>query len=208
MCKIFGGGNDASKKAAQEAAAREEQRKQRITQGQASINQALSPYNDEYFAGREKAYNDYAMPQLEDQHTDAKKALVFALSRSGLLNSSTAADRTRKLNEEYARYQTDIGNSGKNFANQGRTNLENVRGNLISQLTATEDPAAAAASASQQAALLSQPPAFDPVGTFAFNAASDLEELSNRNTGYRGYGSQPIQFNSGGSRGSSTVTRA
>lgn len=194
--------------AAEQQAQREATRRANIMQGTAAIDQALSPFNDDYFAGRQKAYVDNAMPSLDQQFSDAQKQLVYALSRSGLLQSSEAANRQRQLNEERARYERDIQNSAATFANQGRTDVENTRSNLLSQLNATEDPSAAATAAANKAALLSAPPTFDALGNFVFNTATNLENLSNVSTRGRGlFASSPTaSIGSASGSGSSRVT--
>jgi len=196
-----GGGGKGANRAAEEAAAREAKRQARISRGSQSIDSALAPFNDDFWAGRQKAYTDYASPYLNDQFADAKKNLIYALSRSGLLSSSIAGDRQRKLNEEYGKYKADVVNQGKSYVQKGRQDLESTRSNLLSQLTATENPESAATAAQSQALLLQQDPSFDPIGQFLFTAADGLEDNANRATGYRGYASGPSSFiNSGSSR--------
>jgi len=206
---IFGGEKDKSAQiAAKQQAQREATRRKNILRGTASIDTTLAPFNDDYFAGRQKAYVDNAMPTLDQQFSDAQKQLVYALSRGGLLQSSEAANRQRQLNEERARYERDIQNSAASFANQGRSDLENTRTNLISQLNATEDPSAAATAAANKAALLSAPPTFDALGNFVFNTATNLENLSNVSTRGRGLfaASPTASIGSAGGAGSSRVT--
>lgn len=177
MC---GGKKDNSAKiAAEQQAKREAARRAAIMQGTQAIDTALAPFDDDYFSQRQQAYVANAMPTLDQQYADAQKQLIYALSRGGLLQSSEAATRQRQLNEERARYERDIQNAAASFANQGRTDLENTRSNLLSQLNATEDPSAAATAAANKAALLNAPPTFDALGNFVFNTATNLENLSN-----------------------------
>jgi hypothetical protein len=197
----------ASKRAAEEARQREEQRRQRITEGTTAIDTALAPFNDEYFTGRQTAYTQNAIPQLDRQFNDAQKALVYALSRGGLLQSSIAAEKQRALNAERAKYESDINNAAVGFANEGRSNLEKTRSNLLTQLGATEDPSQAASAAAREAGLLSAPPTFDALGNFIFNTATGLENLSNRTTGGRGFVAGGPASYIGGSKGSSSVVR-
>lgn len=194
--------------AAEQQAAREAARRANIMQGTTAIDQALAPFNDEYFTGRQNAYVANAMPSLDQQFQDAQKQLVYALSRGGLLQSSEAANRQRQINEERARYERDIQNAAASFANQGRTEVENTRSNLLSQLNATEDPSAAATAAANKAALLSAPPTFDALGNFVFNTATNLENLSNVSTKGRGlFASSPTaSITPASGSGSSRVT--
>jgi len=194
--------------AAEQQRQREAARRANIMQGTQAIDQALAPFNEDYFTGRQTAYVQNAMPALDQQFADAQKQLVYALSRGGLLQSTEAAARQRQLSEERARYERDIQNAAAEFANRGRTDVENTRSSLLSQLNATEDPTAAATAAANKAALLSAPPTFDALGNFAFNTATNLENLSNMATRGRGlFASSPTRSIAPASgAGSSRVT--
>lgn len=195
MCLGGGSGDGGAAQARQQEQARQD----RITQGTQSINDQFSKFDDPYFSTQEKAYDSYAQPKLDQQYADARKQLVFNLSRSGILNSTEAANQERKLAQQNAGYETDLVNQGKSFAQNARGNIESTRNNLIQQLTATEDPAAAAASASRASDLASRPPAFDPVGTFAFNVGTGINNYAGPATGYRGAFGSPATFSSGNS---------
>ncbi len=159
-------------------------------------------FDDGFYQNLENKYLDYARPALDDQFLNARKQLVFALARSGNLASTSAAQRQAKLDAEKARYEGDITNAAHGYSNQTRTDVENARDSLISQLTATEDPSAAAQGAVQRAAVLSRPPAFNPVGEFTFQAAQGLGPVINQATGYNGILRSPL-FVSGDSSGGS-----
>lgn len=204
-----GGGRDNSAaEAARQQTERENQRRANILAGTQAIDSALAPFNDQYFQGRQQAYLDYATPQLDQQYQDAYKQLIYALSRSGLSQSTEAANRIRKINDERAQYERNIANSAANYANTARSNLENTRSNLLAQLSATEDPTSAATAAANQANLLNAPPTFDALGNFVFNTASNLENLSNLTTGGRGfYGGPTSNIPNYSGTGSSRVVR-
>lgn len=191
MCGPFGAKDDGSAAAAAAAAQRERERQQRISQGRASIDQAFTGFDDNYFSGLTGAYRDYAQPELDEDFSEAKKQLNYALSRKGLSSSTAAADEIRKLNQQYNDYVTDLESSAANYANTARQDVEGARSDLLAQLTATEDPSAAAQSALRRAELLSQPPNFDPLGSFVFNIAKGLEGVS-ANQGYTGLARSPL----------------
>lgn len=198
MCGIFGGakGDGGAAAAAQQEAARQA----RITQGTDSINQELSAFTPDYFSKQATAYDNYAQPKLNQDYADARKQLVFNLSRSGILNSTEAANQERKLSAQNDAYKTDVINKGLSVAQQSQGDIESTRNQLIQQLTATEDPAAAAANAGRAADLASRPPAFDPVGNFAFNTGTNLNNYAGAATGYKGLAAaQPALYSSGGS---------
>lgn len=198
MCGFFGGakGGDGGAGA---AAAAEAKRQANITSGTKSINEQFAQFSPEFYNTQAQNYTAYAQPQLEQQFGEAKKNLIFALSRSGLLNSSTAAEKQRQLLEEKARYGTDVISRGKAYAQNNQAENERVRNNLISQLTATNDPEAAISGAARAAELANRPPPFDPVGQFVFNAAQLANQYAGPATAYRGVAGSPLSFGGGDS---------
>lgn len=180
MC--FGGGGDAAEQARADEAARQG----RIDEGRQLIMRALGGFDDQFYAGRERAYLDYAMPQLDDQFGAAKKALTLALSRTGNIHSSTATTRFRDLQERYKTAQVGIADRAKSVANQARENVERTRGELYSQLSASADPTSAANLATSRASVLGADPTFDPLGAVFQNItaglASHQQGANNRET--------------------------
>lgn len=202
MC-IGGGGGDSGAAAAAKA---EKQRQAAITQGTQSIDQAFAGFNPDFYTGQSTAYSNYALPQLDTQYADAKKQLAFALERSGLSASTAGADQQRKLEEQYAGYKTDVANNATNYAQKSQSDIENSRANLISQLNATEDPTAASTNALRIAQEQTAPPAFDPVGQFAFNISQGLAN-QNANQGYTGLLKSPLFQSNGAGSGSVSYSR-
>lgn len=184
MC--FGGGaGKQAKQAAREQASREEQRRKNISSGTKAIDESLMPFNDAYFTGRQEAYTNNARPKLDDKFNDAYKDLIYSLSGNNLLQSSIGANKVRDLNKERADYETQIASEAQNFSNQGRSDLENTRSTLLSQLYATEDPSQTTSAAARKASSFNAPPVFDAANNFAFNAAQGLE-TANQSTGGQG----------------------
>lgn len=140
-------------------------------------------FDNNYYGGIEKAYTDYASPQLDDQKTEALRQLGYALDRRGLSASSAAGSEQAKLEKQYAKYKTDIASGAKGYADKARSDNEATRGTLISQLVATENPGAVETSALRYTAAQSRPPSFDPVGQFVFNVSEGLKQQSDNNGG-------------------------
>ncbi len=196
MC-LGGGGGDGG--AAARAAEQEKTRQTNITKGTQEITDAFSGFNDDFYAGRKQSYLDYANPELDDQYAQAKKKLNFALDRRGLSASTAAADQQKKLEEQYNKYGADVISKALGYSNQTKTDVENTRSNLLSQLYATEDPSAAASSAVNRASVLSAAPDFDPLSSFVFDLSSALQR-ENAAQGYTGLASSPL-FSSSGTKG-------
>lgn len=151
--------NSAAQARADEAA-----RQEKIRQGTLNINSTFdSQFNDDYFNSRRDSFLNYATPQLEDQYKKAQQDLVFALSRTGNLNSSYRADKEAELTKLYDTNRRAVADQGLTYANNARTSVEDARSNLISTLNATADAEGAAKSAINRASALSQPDQYSPL---------------------------------------------
>lgn len=178
MC--FGGGGGAAEDMARQQRADEQARQRRVRQGMTQIDNIFSRFNDKFYGDRAKAYVDYATPSLERQAGDAREKLIYALSRTGNLDSSAANDLNRDLGMEMDEARIGIANEGQDVANRTRANVEDVRSNLVAQLNATGDSSAASAAALRQARDLSMPQGFSPLGTLFAGFANTLASIGSR----------------------------
>ena len=185
MC--FSSNNSASKIAAQQRAD-EVARQGRITSGMGSIDSAFSGFNDDYYAKRAKDYVDFATPTLNKQARATHDDLIYALSRTGNLDSSAAIKKNADLTDETNAQRIGIANTGLDQANQLRSSVENTRGNVVAQLNATGDSSAAAAAALRDTSNLNQPQGYSPLGNLFSSFASTLGSIgSNASNGYSGF---------------------
>lgn len=165
MSKFFGGGDKAAKAAerqAREARQREAKRQADLKLGRSHIDSTFSQFNDAFFDQRRNDYMAFGLPQLDDSYQSARKNLIFALQRSGNLNSSAAGGRMRDLKTQYERNKQMLDQKAQGYANTARSDVENNRAQLIQMLSATVDPAAAAKDSASRAAIIAQPAPFDP----------------------------------------------
>ena len=207
ISKIFGGGKDKSaERAAQEARQREAQRQARLTQGRGAIDSAFGEFGDEYYGKRANAYSEYAMPQLDEQFSDQKQKLIYALSRGGKLNSSTAAQKQRALQEEYDRGKQTISSRGTQYSTDARRDVADSRARLLSILSSTEDPTTVADEATRQAATLREAPAFDPLGSLFTDIAGTLDKVQTAGKVGSAFGGAGL-FQDGGRSGSGRIVR-
>jgi hypothetical protein len=180
-------GSKPKNNAAKDAERAEAARQARISTGMSAISNAFAPFNDDFYSQRAQDYIDYAEPQLDDQYADAKKALVYALSRTGNLASTTAAQRQAKLKKQYDTNRLAVRSQGDQYANQARSDVENARGDLVSQLQASADPDAATNLAYSQAKALTGAPAYSPLGQVFADVTSGIGPVLNSPaTGYQG----------------------
>lgn len=186
MC--FSGDAGAAKREAARQRSDEESRKQRIADGMGQIDKVFGAFDDDFFERRAKAYSAYATPQLDRQLTDQKKNLIFALSRTGNLNSSAANELNGKLVYDGDVARTGIASEGLNQANALRGNIENSRGNIVASLNATGDNQAAIDSAMRNSVNLNTPQGYSPLGNMFANFAGTVANIgSNAGNGYQGF---------------------
>ena len=185
MCGPSGGDGGASERARQAEA----ERQARIEQGAQQINQTFAKFDDPYFAGVKQASDAYYLPQVDQQYKRAQEALVLALGRQGLLQSSAGARQLADLSEDYNRKRTAYADQGVTLSNQYKSDVERNRGELLNQLSASADPSAAATSAAARADLMSAPPTFSPIANL-FSRMTDFgaTDIAARNAGYPGFG--------------------
>lgn len=183
MCFSTGAG-----KQARQARADEEARKARIAAGMANIDQTFGKFTPEFYDSRRANYIGYAMPQLERQLTQNRDELVYALSRTGNLDSSAAIRKNADLNYEGDVARIGVENEGQNKANALRSQVENARSNVVSQLNATGDNQAAADAAVRSAVNLETPVGYSPLGNLFASFAQSVANIgSNAANGFRGF---------------------
>lgn len=205
MCGIFGGKDKSAERAAQEARQREAKRQANLTTGRTSIDSALSGFNDDYFNTQAKNYDDWALPQLDDQFADQKKKLVFALSRGGLLNSSSAAQKQAELGEQYNTAKQSLVAKGQDYSTNTRKDVEDTRARLLSILGSTEDPTTVGDEAVRSAATLRQSPSFDPLGSLFTDIADQVSKVQSAKNLAGAYSAGGAQLFSGGNKSSGSI---
>lgn len=185
MCGGGGGGGDGG------AAQREAERQARITEGYNKIQEVFSGFDDDFYNARGKSYVDYAKPQVDDQYSEAVKALTYALARNNRLDSSTAGDQKAKLQKQYDKAMTDTTSKGMDVTNSTRDAVDSARTNLVQINSNLADPNVIAAQAQSAAEGLSAAKSFDPLAPLFVNVGealatqADLERRQNAryNTG-------------------------
>lgn len=140
-------------------------------------------FDDAFFDKRAQAYQDFALPQVQQQYGDQQKALTFALARGGNLQSSLSSDKNAELDKDYALQKQAVYDTGQDYVNQGKSDLAAQKASAVSMLQATADPDASYSVAQQAAQQLSAMPAFTPLSPVVKNVASGLGTyLTNQQT--------------------------
>lgn len=152
-------------------------------------------FDDSFYNKRATAYNEFALPQLQDQYEDQRKALTYALARGGNLGSSLSAAKKAALDKDYALQQQNVYDTGQDYANKARADVAAQKQNMVSLLQASADPDAVANLAQSQAQSLSSMPSFSPLSPVISNVAGSLGTyLANQQTAdavRKAYGNSP-----------------
>ena len=170
MCTGGGGGDGGAAQARADEAARQA----RIKQGTQSIDKSFGGFDDNFYKGRERAFVNNAIPQLNGQFVDTQRNLTYNLARQGLTASSEAARNAGELQRQYNDNRAQIAAQGMDYANETRNQVEQNRSELLAQLNATSDPAAAASSAVNRADVLAAQRSFSPLGQLFANTTGLL----------------------------------
>lgn len=140
-------------------------------------------FGDDFFNKRATAYQDFALPQVQQQYEDQQKALTFALARGGNIQSSLSSDKNAELDKDYGLQKQAVYDTGQDYVNQGKADLASQKASAVSLLQATADPDAAYNVAQTSANQLSAMPAFQPLNSVVKNVASGLGTyLNNQST--------------------------
>lgn len=135
-------------------------------------------FDDAYFQGRRQAVLDYYTPEVNRQQEDARRGLSYALSRAGLTQSTEAGRRTGELSRRYTEAMGDVARRAAVAETDARTQVENQRATLLSQLEATADQSGAAnAALARTAALRSAPVEYSPLGDLFSGVAQNVGAL-------------------------------
>lgn len=184
----------AAANAATDARAAEDARQQRTTEAIGRVNDTFGAFDQSFYDKRAQDFTDYATPEMNRQYGDARRDLVFALSRAGLTNSSVAATRLADLERDYGTRKQEVVDQARGYSQQARADVEQARSNLIGQAQATADSSVAANSALNEANRLRVAPSFSPIGMLFANTAAGIGAARNAND------AEAIRAASGGTR--------
>lgn len=122
-------------------------------------------FDDAFYDSRRQAVLDYYTPEVNRQFGDARRGLSYALSRAGLTSSTEAGRRQGELARRYGEAMGDVARRAEGAVTDARTQVENQRATLLSQLEATGDQSGAAnAALARTTTLRSSPVEYSPLG--------------------------------------------
>jgi hypothetical protein len=210
VCNVGGPSYDytlQNQMAAEAAAARatEEARQARIRQGLTKIDETFAPFDDTFYDTRKSAFLDYYKPQIDDQLTDAKDRLTFALARNGNLKSTAAGDAAAKLQKQYTDNWASIVSRADADVNNLKSNVSNEKTSLVAQLNATADADRVSNDALSRTQIMYQNrPEYSPLGDIFSGVGDSISNFAAANQNRAIY---DTYFGNRGTAGSSRVVR-
>ncbi len=163
---------------------------------------------DPIWEQQQRAYMDYAKPQLEDQYGDAQEQLTYALANQGQLAGSVAGDRQARLGRDYDLRRQEVADKARGVGNQARADVADQKQSLLQMLSASADPGATATAARSAVGSLQNTPEFSPLGPLFQNATAGLAaNMGGRQQGQMEQRVQGIQYGRDPDRGSGRVIR-
>lgn len=192
----YGGGGGAAELARQQ----EMEKKNRIAQGRQDIDEQFAGFNDEFYDQRKTDYENYALPQVEQQARGTRNQLAASLARRGLLKSGAAIKANADLDQYTTTQRNAVADTAINESNKLKQGVEDQRSTLVNQLVASGDPSTASAGALAAASTLKRPSGYAALG----NLFSDFVDTWKANQVAKSYdGSVPSLFSFGGKNKSS-----
>lgn len=165
----------------------------------------------EFFDKAKDDYLSYYMPQFDRQEQEARRRMIVGLSRSGNLDGSVGQKTQADFSVDATTNRQRIIDEALKYSQGIRSNIEQTKGNLRSQLEAGSGVENIAAQAAAQANALTAPAAFSPLGELFKNytgavANSTIAQGDPRFPNAEAQ-RRALLFNipSSGSRGSSTI---
>lgn len=126
-------------------------------------------FNQAFYNQRQQDYENYAIPQFQQQYQNTLAQTTYDLARSGLSTSSAANTLDRALNTEKTNQLQDISNTGLQQSQQLQSNVAQEQNTLLGQLETSADPQQAATQALAAASQFSQPTAWPALGSLFSN---------------------------------------
>lgn len=156
-------------------------RQQWFADAQAKFGPSLGKFNDQFFNDRRNTFLSFYMPQLDQQNTEARDRLTFALNDAGLLNSTVAGERVGKLQRDYDTNRASVLADAENDVTNLKGEVTNQRAAALSQLLATGDADRASNEAlSRQQITFQSKPRYSPLGDIFGGVATGIGAYQSR----------------------------
>ena len=156
------------------AVAKQQQQQQDWTnQATKGIDKAFSGFTPQFYKGIGQAYQNYALPQLQNQFMTNSNNLGFKMAGQGLQKSSVNDKAQNALADTMSQAERQIGNQAVGQENTLRSTITNQQASLYNQANITNNPNALSQQAIATASAASAPSTFQPIGQMFNTFASD-----------------------------------
>lgn len=153
----------------------EDDRQQRIAEGRSAVSDVFGQtFTPGFYDQQQQAFLDFQNPQLEDQYKDAGSQLLFALTRTGLGQSSAMNQRQAKLQGTYTQAGQDIVDEAARRRAQTEAAVNQQKQALMGQAEAAQDPSYMRGLAQSQSASLAAPQDLSNLGDVFATALSGV----------------------------------
>ncbi len=132
-------------------------------------NQTFEGFQPSFYKEREKAYTDYAMPELASQYRNNRDAILYGLANRGLLGGSVQSRASSDLERTSGKARQSITDSAIAQAQELKRSVEQARQDAIRQLYTASKPSEAISSAISTAGGFRTPSSFAPIGDLFTN---------------------------------------
>jgi hypothetical protein len=194
LCDLFN--NNAGQQAAlsqqQMIQAQQAQHDAAVKQDIGSVDSAFAPFNNDYFSGFTKTYEDALNPQLDKQYGAANSQLTSNLAATDRDQGSTGAAANANLYNTYGNAREGIANSALDATNSLKGTVNNAKNSLYGLANQATDPLSLATQAQASAGSIVAPQSYPGIGNVFGDVLSPLAgglRTSSQSTGNNNAGS-------------------
>ncbi len=148
------------------------EREAAITKGKTSIDEAFSVFDPAYYDKYKQTNEDYYNPQADKQFTDARRKMTYNLGRAGIADATEGQRQFGELTHTYEGARREIASNAEDATNKLKLNVDQQKGDLYSQNSASADPALAGITATSRAGALQTPGTYSPLGSIFAGVAN------------------------------------
>lgn len=151
-----------------------------------SVDSAFAPFNDDYYSGFTKSYENAMNPQLDFQYGRANDKLGATLAGTDRDQGSTGADANANLYQTYGNARAGIANSAVDATNQLRGTVNNAKNTMYGLAEQATDPLSLATQAQATAGSIVAPQSYPGLGNVFGDVLSPIASGLKTNSGSMG----------------------
>lgn len=176
MCDLFGsnGGQQAAQQQLQQVQAQQNLHDQTVNTDINDVNQAFKGFNNDYYNGFTKSYEDAQNPQLDKQYNAAGSQLEASLAGTDRDMGSTGSSANANLYNTYGTARAGIGNSAVDATNQLKGTVNNAENSMYGLAEQATDPLSMATQAQASSGSIVAPQSYPSIANVFGNVLSPI----------------------------------